>query len=156
MFGNPNNLNPYDNHTHSQIVSVHGGKEQAPACCEPKQVFVMASHWTDIVHGYSAAVAAFLVAASSSRVLGKLFPRLSQKLLPQVTGYLVIRVIVGPYVTNLIKILSHFLIRQQPDVPCSLPAVHPGLHLLHTRLLALSLLGSPHQCGTTIAAVSES
>mmetsp|Transcript_33670 Transcript_33670/g.89920 ORF Transcript_33670/g.89920 Transcript_33670/m.89920 type:complete len:690 (-) Transcript_33670:101-2170(-) len=99
-----------DYHIHSQIVSVHGDEEQEFACYDLKPVFVMAGHWTDTMHDYTAAVVAFLVAASSSRALGKLFPRWSQGILPQITGYLAIGVIVGPYMTNLITSFHIFLI----------------------------------------------
>jgi len=99
-----------DYHIHSQIVSVHGDEEQELACYDLKQVFIMAGHWTDSMHDYADAIIAFLVAASSSRALGKLFPLWSRGILPQITGYLAIGVIVGPYMTNLITSFHIFLI----------------------------------------------
>jgi len=54
------------------------------------------------LHDYTQAVVAFAVAGASSYYLAQLFPFLSQGMLPLITGYLGIGIIVGPFVTHLI------------------------------------------------------
>ena len=55
-----------------------------------------------VLHDYTQAVVAFVVAGASSYYLAQLFPFLSKGLLPLITGYLFIGIIVGPFVTHLI------------------------------------------------------
>ena len=56
----------------------------------------------NLVHDYTQAVVAFAVAGASSYYLAQLFPFMSKGMLPLITGYLGIGIIVGPFVTHLI------------------------------------------------------
>ena len=56
----------------------------------------------NVVHDYTQAVVAFTVAGASSYYLAQLFPFMSKGMLPLITGYLGIGIIVGPFVTHLI------------------------------------------------------
>lgn len=51
------------------------------------------------------ALIAFLVAASSSKQLGSFFPSWSCGVLPQISGFLLMGIVVGPYLTNLVTLL---------------------------------------------------
>lgn len=65
----------------------------------------MASRPMNIFVDYRDAIIAFLVAGSSSKAIGRLFPECSGGVLPQISGFLCMGIVVGPYCTNLI---SHF------------------------------------------------
>ena len=72
-------------------------------CVAFQQVFV--SSWLD----YIPAVVAFTIASAASWHLGKAFPSIK---LPIITGYLMIGVVVGPYVTNLVTRYHVWLLGQ--------------------------------------------
>eukprot|EP00930_Biecheleria_cincta_P034984 TRINITY_DN24105_c0_g2_i1.p1 TRINITY_DN24105_c0_g2~~TRINITY_DN24105_c0_g2_i1.p1 ORF type:complete len:679 (-),score=105.73 TRINITY_DN24105_c0_g2_i1:84-2069(-) len=84
----------------------HSGKlPQAHACEWMHGIGVMAYRPMNIFFDYRDAVIAFLVASSSSKAIGRLFPEYSRGVLPQISGFLCMGIVVGPYCANLV---SHF------------------------------------------------
>merc|ERR1719240_2132656 len=70
----------------------------------------MASRPMNIFVDYRDAIIAFLVAGSSSKAIGRLFPEFSGGVLPQISGFLCMGIVVGPYCTNLISKQHIFLL----------------------------------------------
>mmetsp|Transcript_126573 Transcript_126573/g.300650 ORF Transcript_126573/g.300650 Transcript_126573/m.300650 type:complete len:726 (-) Transcript_126573:101-2278(-) len=64
---------------------------------------VLASRQINVLRDYRDAIMAFLIAASSSRAIGSHFPVWSQGVLPQISGFLFIGILVGPYCANLVS-----------------------------------------------------
>jgi len=63
-------------------------------------------------HDYLNAIVAFAVAGASSYYLAQLFPFVSRGMLPLITGYLGIGIVVGPFVTSLISDYDIYLLSQ--------------------------------------------
>lgn len=78
--------------------------------CYTTHVILGAHSTINKFYDYRDAVVSFAVAASSSRALGRVFPVFSYGFLPQITGFLMIGVIVGPFVTNLVSRYNIFLL----------------------------------------------
>lgn len=64
---------------------------------------VLASRQINILRDFRDAIIAFLIAASSSRAIGSHFPVWSRGILPQISGFLFIGILVGPYCANLVS-----------------------------------------------------
>jgi hypothetical protein len=84
-------------------MSYHFNNATFYTCVDFQQVFV--SSWLD----YIPAVVSFTIASAASWHLGKAFPSIK---LPIITGYLMIGVVVGPYVTNLVTKYHVWLLGQ--------------------------------------------
>lgn len=94
---------------YSAEVRIEGDSNEEVACYRLRGVIVAARIWWNKVLDWRDAIVAFAVAASSSRALGRAFPKFSNGLLPQISGFLIIGVVVGPYVTNLVNRYCIFL-----------------------------------------------
>eukprot|EP00913_Durusdinium_trenchii_P009631 g9049.t1 len=64
---------------------------------------VLASRQINILRDFRDAIIAFLIAASSSGAIGSHFPVWSRGILPQISGFLFIGILVGPYCANLVS-----------------------------------------------------
>eukprot|EP00929_Paragymnodinium_shiwhaense_P007994 TRINITY_DN111915_c0_g1_i1.p1 TRINITY_DN111915_c0_g1~~TRINITY_DN111915_c0_g1_i1.p1 ORF type:complete len:690 (+),score=94.23 TRINITY_DN111915_c0_g1_i1:91-2160(+) len=84
--------------------------ETAISCYTLSGVEVLASRLINKWRDMGAAIIAFLVASSSSRQLGGLFPKFSGGILPQISGFLCMGIVVGPYMTNLVSKQHIFLL----------------------------------------------
>jgi len=80
------------------------------ACYSVNNVEVLASLTVNRVRDYFDAIVAFGMASSASFAIGSLFPTLTKGLFPQISGYLFIGIIVGPYCTNLVTHMHIFCI----------------------------------------------
>mmetsp|Transcript_8086 Transcript_8086/g.20129 ORF Transcript_8086/g.20129 Transcript_8086/m.20129 type:complete len:683 (-) Transcript_8086:85-2133(-) len=96
--------------TYGLQLKVTDGSGGSVACYDMDGVLLQARLTINKVRDYRDAFVSFLVASSSSRALGVLFPRFSGGLLPQISGFLFMGIVVGPYCTNLISHLYIFLI----------------------------------------------
>mmetsp|Transcript_36621 Transcript_36621/g.68245 ORF Transcript_36621/g.68245 Transcript_36621/m.68245 type:complete len:756 (+) Transcript_36621:83-2350(+) len=95
---------------YSVKMSINDRVRRRTVSCYYSKVILGAEKNINKFYDYRDAIVAFAVAASSSRALGKVFPVFSYGFLPQITGFLMIGVIVGPYVTNLVSRYNIFLL----------------------------------------------
>eukprot|EP00928_Gymnodinium_smaydae_P041128 TRINITY_DN27840_c0_g1_i1.p1 TRINITY_DN27840_c0_g1~~TRINITY_DN27840_c0_g1_i1.p1 ORF type:complete len:693 (-),score=43.47 TRINITY_DN27840_c0_g1_i1:109-2148(-) len=91
-------------------IAIRNSHGDTVACSSLDGVVVTASTAASAFHDYRDAFVAFAVAAGASRAFGVLFPALSGGMLPQISGFLAIGIVVGPYVTNLVTKLHILLI----------------------------------------------
>jgi len=96
--------------SYNLILRFKGQAGEVPACYELRGQEVLASRFINIIRDHRDASVAFVIAASSSRAIGKYFPQLSGGVLPQITGFLLMGILIGPYCTNLVSRLHIFLI----------------------------------------------
>lgn len=87
-----------------------GQRNESIACYWVNNVIVVTDETLESLVDYRDAVLAFAIASSSSFAVGEIFPTLSHGLLPRITGYLLIGIMVGPYGTNLVTQFQIFLI----------------------------------------------
>eukprot|EP00397_Hematodinium_sp_SG-2012_P015568 GEMP01015857.1.p1 GENE.GEMP01015857.1~~GEMP01015857.1.p1 ORF type:complete len:755 (+),score=130.31 GEMP01015857.1:399-2663(+) len=86
-------------------------QDNAPGCWWFSGLMVVAGcRWTEALD-YFAAVIGFITASASSYVLGQYFPKITGGLLPQITGFLLLGVVVGPYVTNFVSRFYVYLLQ---------------------------------------------
>lgn len=88
--------------TYSVDAHFHDLQGRTAACFQLDDVEVRPSNAWENVNDYRDAATAFVIAASASKGLGVHFPRISRGLLPQISGFLFIGILVGPYCTNLV------------------------------------------------------
>jgi len=96
--------------SYSLTLQLSGQDGEVSACYEMRGVEVLASRPINVVRDYRDAMVAFVIAASSSRAMGVYFPTLSGGVLPQISGFLLMGILIGPYCTNLVSRLHIFLI----------------------------------------------
>jgi len=78
-------------------------KDKEPACFWFQDINVVAGNtWTNI-RDYFSAFVGFVTASASSYVLGQYFPKITRGFLPQISGFLLLGVVVGPYMTNFVS-----------------------------------------------------
>jgi len=107
-------------------------------CYEVSSVIVHSDSMLKEIYDYRDAVVAFIVAASASRTLGRLFPECSFGVLPQISGFLVIGIVVGPYVANLVSKFHVYLIgRAINRLSLSLIAGAAGIEIFYPELQRL-------------------
>lgn len=64
---------------------------------------IVSGHFGAWLFDYASAAIGFVTASASSYVLGQYFPKLTRGLIPQITGFVLLGVVVGPYVTNFVS-----------------------------------------------------
>jgi len=78
-------------------------KDQPDVCFWFSDINVVAGNMGDVIGDYVGAIVGFVTASASSYVIGQYFPKITNGLLPQITGFLLLGIVVGPYVTNFVS-----------------------------------------------------
>eukprot|EP00927_Polykrikos_kofoidii_P043553 TRINITY_DN37628_c0_g1_i1.p1 TRINITY_DN37628_c0_g1~~TRINITY_DN37628_c0_g1_i1.p1 ORF type:complete len:694 (-),score=99.97 TRINITY_DN37628_c0_g1_i1:42-2123(-) len=86
------------------------GDDPAPACYDSPAMQVFAKEFRNQCKDLFDAIISFVIAASASRFVGGLVPALSCDIVPRLTGYLFVGILVGPYCCNLVTDLHIGLI----------------------------------------------
>eukprot|EP00941_MAST-03F_sp_MAST-3F-sp1_P006332 g6332.t1 len=90
-------------------VELLGKSPELILCADQTQIVTYGTHAVAI-RDYTSSLISFAVAGASSYYLGRLFPFCTKGLLPLITGYLAMGVILGPFVTNMVKAYDIYLL----------------------------------------------
>eukprot|EP00392_Amoebophrya_sp_AT5.2_P006055 g6065.t1 len=100
------------------------------SCFWVSDVIMSAGEWKTMLVDYRDVILAFIVASSSSYVLGQYINPLTGGLLPEITGFLLMGIVLGPFGTNLLSRFAVFLIQRDLNRIClSFIAITAGLEV---------------------------